>query len=66
MPGSLDGLDLAREVHERWPQVLLMITSGRRPPLLDIPTGEFVSKLYDFDQLADRIQTLLKRQIPHS
>ena len=62
MPGSMDGLDLAREVRKRWPQVLLMLTSGRRPPLTHIPkTSEFVPKPYDFDQLTDRIQRMLKR-----
>jgi two-component system, response regulator PdtaR len=29
MPGSLNGMELAREVHARWPHVLLVITSGR-------------------------------------
>jgi CheY-like chemotaxis protein len=62
MPGSMDGLDLAREVHERWPQVLLMLTSGRRPPLTHIPRmGEFIPKPYDFEERADRSQSMLKR-----
>src|ERR1700722_11685907 len=30
MPGVLNGLDLARKVHARWPGVLLVITSGQR------------------------------------
>lgn len=29
MPGSMDGLDLARVVHERWPDIRLLLTSGR-------------------------------------
>jgi two-component system, response regulator PdtaR len=34
MPGALDGMDLARAVHARWPGVLLVIVSGRiKPPL---------------------------------
>jgi two-component system, response regulator PdtaR len=32
MPGTLDGMDLAREVYQRWPQVLLVITSGQKKP----------------------------------
>jgi two-component system, response regulator PdtaR len=32
MPGALDGMDLVREVHARWPRVLLVIASGRRKP----------------------------------
>ena len=46
MPGRFDGIDLARQVHARWPNVLLVITSGRkRPDQEDIPDdGRFVSK----------------------
>src|SRR4029077_9241187 len=29
MPGSIDGLRLAQSVHERWPPVGLIVTSGR-------------------------------------
>jgi two-component system, response regulator PdtaR len=29
MPGSLNGMELARKVHARWPHILLVITSGR-------------------------------------
>ena len=32
MPGALDGMDLARQVHARWPHVLLVITSGQTAP----------------------------------
>jgi CheY-like chemotaxis protein len=32
MPGKLDGIQLARRVHEKWPEVLLLITSGGRQP----------------------------------
>jgi CheY-like chemotaxis protein len=30
MPGSLNGMELAREVHARWPHILLVITSGEK------------------------------------
>ena len=29
MPGKLNGIELARKVHELWPRVLLLVTSGR-------------------------------------
>ncbi len=61
MPGKLDGLALAREVARRWPQVLLIITSGRGSLGYSLPaTGEFIAKPYDFDKLAERIAELLK------
>ena len=33
MPGSMDGLRLARVVRNRWPPVALIVTSGRRSVL---------------------------------
>ena len=48
MPGALDGMDLARQVHARWPHVLLVITSGQKvPTCAEIPDdGRFVAKPY--------------------
>ncbi len=38
MPGKLDGMGLARMIHEQWLKVLLLITSGnKRPARGDIP-----------------------------
>jgi CheY-like chemotaxis protein len=48
MPGSMDGLELAHTVHDTWPPVKIVMTSGRmnlKP--CDIPTGaQFVAKPY--------------------
>jgi CheY-like chemotaxis protein len=48
MPGPFDGLELARRVHQGWPTVQLVITSGRLAPNPDeIPDhGHFVAKPY--------------------
>jgi two-component system, response regulator PdtaR len=63
MPGRMDGLALAREVHRRWPTILLMLTSGRSGvPATAIPDGgQFVMKPYDFEELADKIHNMLRR-----
>jgi two-component system, response regulator PdtaR len=55
MPGSIDGLALAREVHRRWPQMLIMLTTGRGGlPKKAIPDdGEFAPKPYVFEKLAE-------------
>src|ERR1700693_6449135 len=38
MPGSMDGLGLARSVHDRWPPIKIMLVSGQlRPARIDIP-----------------------------
>ena len=62
MPGSMDGLALAREVNRRWPQMLIVLTSGRGgvPAAKISEAGEFIPKPYDFESLAERIRTLLK------
>src|SRR4051794_3459836 len=46
MPGSMDGHELARVVHERWPGIKIVITSGRAQiPPRDIPDhGRFLPK----------------------
>ncbi len=63
MPGALDGLDLAREVHERWPAIKLVVTSGRpRPADSEIPdSGCFVAKPYSPDTLVDEIRKAVGR-----
>jgi CheY-like chemotaxis protein len=48
MPGSMDGLQFSHLVRERWPQIGLVITSGRCVAHQDqMPTGtQFVAKPY--------------------
>jgi CheY-like chemotaxis protein len=48
MLGSFDGLELARRVHQGWPGVQLVITSGRDAPVAEeMPDhGHFVAKPY--------------------
>ncbi len=61
MPGALDGLDLAREAHVRWPDMKLVVTSGRpKPADRDIPDdGRFVAKPYSPDSLVSEIRKVL-------
>jgi CheY-like chemotaxis protein len=46
MPGSMDGLALARVVRERWPPCALIMLSGHQQPIdADMPSGSrFLSK----------------------
>jgi len=40
MPGSMDGIRLARVVRNRWPPVALIVASGHTAvPETDLPTG---------------------------
>src|ERR1700722_1119985 len=47
-PARCDGMDLARQVHTRWPRILLIITSGQiAPAQAEIPDHDrFVGKPY--------------------
>lgn len=58
MPGALDGIELARLVHEQWPDIRLLVTSGRP---LDTPVpddGRFVAKPYDLDHITQAVSEL--------
>jgi CheY-like chemotaxis protein len=48
MPGSMDGIALAEQVHQRWPHIRLLISSGyARPHPDEIPDhGHFMPKPY--------------------
>lgn len=53
MPGTMDGLQLARIVHDRWPSIRIVLTSG--DTFLqdrDVPdNGRFIAKPYKVDAL---------------
>ena len=61
MPGDMDGLDLARLVHDRWPHIRLLLTSGHHRLDADqLPdAGDFVRKPWAQDALIVRIRGLL-------
>jgi CheY-like chemotaxis protein len=54
MPGSMDGYKLARTVREKWPDIAILITSGRKAPGAgDIPCGgRFIAKPYEGSMVA--------------
>src|SRR6188768_3442956 len=61
MPGSMDGLRLARVVRNRWPPVALIVTSGQTNVLeTDLPTGgRFLRKPYAAVQIETALQQLI-------
>ncbi len=64
MPPGLDGLELAREVHSRWPKVLLVITSGQVRPLKEeiADDGRFLAKPYQAKDLLVQIDEMIEHQ----
>jgi CheY-like chemotaxis protein len=63
MPPGCDGLELARQVHHRWPKVLLVITSGQvQPTQAEIADhGRFIRKPYLAKNLLSQIDDLIER-----
>ena len=60
MPGSLNGLDLARLVERKWPTMGLIVTSGRATKM-DIPCRAiFLAKPYSSSQLVGKVLALLE------
>jgi len=61
MPGSMDGLKLAAVVHNRWPPIALVVTSGRiSVQQRDLPEhGRFLPKPYSSTGLIEAIHAAL-------
>jgi two-component system, response regulator PdtaR len=58
MPGSMNGLELARRAHRKWPWLPVMIGSGAAPETLP-PTDRFLPKPYKLGDLPDRMWDLI-------
>jgi CheY-like chemotaxis protein len=60
LPGKLDGMELARKIHEEWPHVLVLVTSGKqRPSRTEMADdGRFLPKAYTRDEVIREINTL--------
>ena len=66
MPGSMDGLMLAATIHDRWPPIKLVITSGRRKYSRgELPEGSrFLSKPYGLEQVTDVLRHFARECVP--
>ena len=59
MPGTMDGLEMARTIHRRWPPIALIVTSGRvLSTPAEMPSGRFLPKPYAGQQLADALHAI--------
>jgi len=56
-------MDLARQVHARWPNILLVITSGQiAPTQAEIPDhGRFIGKPYRANKLLDEVNNMMRK-----
>ena len=59
MPGSMDGLKLARAVRGRWPPIKIIATSGVHVGETDLPEGgRFLPKPYSSTQITGTLRQL--------
>lgn len=57
LPGDMSGLDLARMMHERWPDIPVMVTSGRIAVKGD-DAEHFIPKPYDTSVVISQARVL--------
>jgi CheY-like chemotaxis protein len=61
MPGAFDGLELATLVHELWPDIQLVVTSGQALPTPVPDDGRFMAKPYRLDEMVDTVTSVAMR-----
>jgi two-component system, response regulator PdtaR len=68
LPGSIDGLALARQVCDRWPHIGIIFVSGRSVPQLhELPAGcRFHRKPYDWNLVVKHARELTATKRPPS
>jgi two-component sensor histidine kinase/CheY-like chemotaxis protein len=61
MPGSMDGLKLAHAVHERWPQIKIILVSGQITPSSDEKpeNSRFFGKPIDSKEMIAELQDMI-------
>src|SRR6185437_6790917 len=66
MPGTWDGMRLARMIRDRWPPIHLIVTSGIvSPGADDLPSGgRFIRKPYDPAHVIAILRELLSQNPP--
>jgi DNA-binding NtrC family response regulator len=55
MAGSFDGMDLAQLVHTYWPEIRIVVTSGKKLERSVPDDGKFVPKPYDVSRVTQVI-----------
>jgi DNA-binding NtrC family response regulator len=64
--GPIDGTALARHVAKRWPELHVLVTSGRTPVAPDgVPDGHFIGKPYHPEGVVAAIRALFGEPYPH-
>jgi two-component system, response regulator PdtaR len=66
LPGTMNGLKLARAAHNRWPAIEILIASGHvRLPSADLPpNGRFLEKPYRAEAMIAELRSLVDHAAP--
>lgn len=59
MPGTIDGVGLARAIRSQYPRIRIVLTSGHLPAVGGTEHDGFFPKPYDATKLINYIKTLL-------
>jgi CheY-like chemotaxis protein len=59
MPGSMDGIGLARALRSAYPSVKILLASGKAAMLDEVQHDGFFPKPYDVAQIVNRIEALI-------
>ena len=67
MPGEMNGLDLAHAISERWPQIGVIIASGRRPEDCEKRPADshFLRKPYNLRMVEGALHQVLSKPASH-
>ena len=63
MPGGLSGIELARKVRDRFPELPILLTTGYSEQVAGTHGFPVLQKPYEMDSLATALGVLLKREI---
>ena len=63
MPGGITGIELARKVRDRFPELPILLTTGYSEQVSASHGFPVLQKPYQLDALADALSSLLKQQI---
>ena len=60
MPGSMNGLELAQAVHERWPLIKIIVVSGNLKQPVDLPLDScFFDKPLDAEGMISQMRSMI-------
>jgi CheY-like chemotaxis protein len=63
MPGGISGIELARKVRQRYPELPILLTTGYSEQVGGLHGFPVLQKPYEMDGLASALGSVLKREI---